>query len=174
MRYNFCMKKKNEYKTGKIADRDFSQCRSNGYQWVIQECPTSPENISDYSDSQGFSKSINDAEIREELYDINEKLNKAFWRLIETVLTPRQKEVIKLSAGKDPRFPGIGKTQVEVAKILNVNQSSVTKSIHGNCDYRNGRKVYGGAQKKLQKAADRDPEIIELLKRKYQIIEEID
>ena len=165
---------KNEYKISKIASRDFSQCRSNGYQWIIQECPTAPENISDYSDAQGFVKSINDPGYKEELHEINEALNKAFWRLIDSVLTERQKEVLKLSAGKDPRFPNESKTQVEIAKLLDVNQSSVTKSIHGNCDYRNGRKVYGGAQKKLQKAADRDPEIKELMKRKYQLMEEFD
>lgn len=165
---------KNEYKLSKIASRDFSQCRSNGYQWIIQECPTAPENISDYSDAQGITRSINDISIKEELFEINEALNKAFWRLIESTLTERQKEVLKLSAGKDSRFPNECKTQIEIAKLLNVNQSSVTKSIHGNCDYRNGRKVYGGAQKKLQKAADRDPEIKELMKRKYQIMEELD
>ena len=54
-------------------------------------------------------------------------------------------------------------TQIEIAKQLNVNQSSITKSINGNCDYRSGKRVYGGAKKKLRRLADEDLEVQEIL-----------
>lgn len=43
--------------------------------------------------------------------------------------------------------------------------SSITKSLRGNCDYRNGRKVYGGSCRKLQKLAAKDEKIQNILKR---------
>ena len=54
-------------------------------------------------------------------------------------------------------------TQIEIAKRLNVNQSSITKSINGNCDYRNGKKIYGGAKKKLRRIANSDAEVQNIL-----------
>jgi transcriptional regulator len=89
----------------------------------------------------------------------------AFWRIIRTKLTPRQCEVIELYAQ--------GLTQTEIAKRLNVNQSSITKSINGNCDYRNGKKIYGGAKKKLRRIAAQDPEIQEILRQMGDIQSEI-
>lgn len=45
------------------------------------------------------------------------------------------------------------------------SNSSITKSLRGNCDYRNGRKVYGGSCRKLQKLAAKDEKIQSILKR---------
>jgi predicted transcriptional regulator len=56
-----------------------------------------------------------------------------------------------------------GYTQMEIAKMLNVNQSSITKSLNGNVDYKNGKKVYGGARKKIRKIIELDDEIKQIL-----------
>lgn len=61
-----------------------------------------------------------------------------------------------------------GKTQIEIAKILGVNQSSITKCIHGNVDYKNkdakGKPItYGGVRLKLQKIAKEDKKVNEIL-----------
>jgi len=120
--------------------------------------------MTEFADSQGMD-SRNKDEYNEELLNLKEDLAKAFWRLVDTQLTTRQSEVIHLYAE--------GKTQTEIAKILNVNQSSITKSINGNCDYRNGKRVYGGARKKIQKLAASDKEIIEILERISDIYEEL-
>jgi len=93
--------------------------------------------------------------------DLKEQLNAAFWRIIRTRLTSRQCQVIELYAQ--------GLTQTEIAKKLNVNQSSITKSINGNCDYRNGKKIYGGAKKKLKRIAAQDGEIQDILHRMGEI-----
>jgi len=97
------------------------------------------------------------SEDREELMDLKAALNTEFWRLVDTELTDRQKEVLHLYAD--------GYTQIEIAKKLNVNQSSITKSINGNCDYRNGRRVYGGAKKRLRKLSEQDPKIREIFRK---------
>jgi predicted transcriptional regulator len=138
-----------------MADR--SKNRSDRYQWVLVECPCSPEMLTEVSDSDGIGAQLNPWGYNEELFELKDKLKAAFWRIVDTQLTSRQKEVIHLYAE--------GFTQTEIAKKLNVNQSSITKSINGNCDYRNGRKVYGGARKKLRKIAEKDEEIKEILER---------
>ena len=125
------------------------------------ETPTAPDLLTDYHEVNH----VHDLMISEEIHDIDECLKKAYWRLIEKNLTDRQQEIIKLSAG--------GKTQTEIATKLKVNQSSITKSMHGNCDYKNGKKIYGGSEKKLRKIAEKDEEIQNLLKRKAELLAEI-
>ena len=131
--------------------------RSDSYQWILVECPCSPEMLTEVADSEGIGAQLNPWGYNEELLELKDRLKVAFWRIVDTQLTDRQKEVIHLYAE--------GFTQTEIAKKLNVNQSSITKSINGNCDYRNGRKVYGVARKKLKKIAEKDEEIQEILAR---------
>ena len=131
--------------------------RADSYQWILVECPCSPEMLTEVADSEGIGAQLNPWGYNEELLELKDRLKVAFWRIVDTQLTDRQKEVIHLYAE--------GFTQTEIAKKLNVNQSSITKSINGNCDYRNGRKVYGGARKKLKKIAEKDEEIQEILAR---------
>ena len=136
---------------------DRTKNRSDRYQWIIIESPCSPEMLTEFSDAQGVTGLLNSMTHSEELLDLQEQLMSEFWRIVDTQLTSRQREVLRLYAQ--------GKTQIEIAKMLNVNQSSITKSINGNCDYRNGKKIYGGARKKLRRIADRDQKIQTILKR---------
>jgi len=145
---------------------DRTKNRSDRYQPLFAELPYSNEMMVEFADSQGLTTI---EEYNEEILDLKEELIKEFWRLVDTQLTNRQSEVIHLWAE--------GKTQTEIAKILNVNQSSITKSINGNCDYRNGKsdkKIYGGAKKKIQKLALKDEKIKAIFKRMADIIEERD
>lgn len=139
------------------SSRDFKNNRSNSYQWVILESPAPPEQILEYSDSHNFCGLAGSGDYQEQLYELQEQLKKELWRIIDTELTERQKQVLKLLAE--------GKTQMDIAKMLNVNQSSVTKSVNGNTDYRNGKKTYGGAKKKIQKIASKDVKVQEILKK---------
>ncbi len=136
-------------------DRDFTKNRSDRYQHVLVEASCSPDMLAEFSDARGITGMINNTNYDEELFDLQDQLRKELWRIIRTKLTKRQCEVIELYAQ--------GLTQIEIAKKLNVNQSSITKSINGNCDYRNGKKVYGGAKKKLRRLADQDPVIQSIL-----------
>ena len=42
---------------------------------------------------------------------------------------------------------------------------SITKILNGNVDYKNGKKVYGGARKKIRKIIENDDEIKHILTR---------
>lgn len=144
--------------------RDFTKNRSDKYQHILLELLCDPSLLVEISESRGMSGILNSSVYSEELYDLKDKLNSAFWRIIRTELTERQCEVIELYAD--------GYTQTEIAKKLGVNQSSITKSINGNCDYKNGKRVYGGAKKKLRKIAETDSEIQDLLFRISEIYSE--
>ena len=63
---------------------------------------------------------------------------------IDTKLTPRQREVVKL-------YYFYGKTQEDIATILNLTQSTVSRHLFGTV--RGGKKV-GGAIPKLRKIVD--------------------
>jgi RNA polymerase sigma factor (sigma-70 family) len=125
--------------------------RSNSYQFVLLEQAFAPEMLAEVADSEGIFAQLNPFGYNETILELKDQLKIEFWRLVEEKLTPRQREVIKLYCE--------GLTQMEIAKKLNVNQSSITKSLNGNCDYRNGRRLYGGSRKKLQKLAEQDPKI---------------
>jgi DNA-binding CsgD family transcriptional regulator len=124
--------------------------RSNGYQHLFAEQPYSNEMMAEFSEGQALVENLR-PEDRERLLDLRDDLKKEFWRLAKESLTERQYQVIELLAK--------GYTQIEIAKQLNVNQSSITKSVNGNCDYRNGKKIYGGARKKLRRLAGQDSDI---------------
>jgi len=117
-----------------------------------------------FGNEDSISSRLNPFGYDEELLDLEDQLKKEFWRVVDTLLTSRQKEVIRLYAD--------GYTQMEIAKMLNVNQSSITKSLNGNVDYKNGKRVYGGARKKIKKIIENDAKIIEILRKMQAIREE--
>jgi DNA-binding CsgD family transcriptional regulator len=129
---------------------DRKKNRYDRYQSLFAELCYSNEMMAEFPESQGLVENYT-PEDRERLMDLRLDLKKELWRLVDEELTARQRQVIRLYAQ--------GYTQIEIAKQLNVNQSSITKSINGNCDYRNGKKIYGGARKKLRRLADNDPTI---------------
>lgn len=139
--------------------------RSTGYQHLFTEQPHSNEMMAEFSEAQGLSDNYK-PEDRERLLDLREELRMEFWRLAKENLTERQFQVIELLSQ--------GYTQIEIAKQLHVNQSSITKSVNGNCDYRNGRKVYGGAKKKLRRLSDKDPQIQEIIQKITEIHSQYD
>jgi len=124
--------------------------RSDRYQNLFAELPYSNDMMAEFAEADGLVENYR-PEDRESLMDLRDQLKVEFWRLVDTELTARQRQVIRLYAQ--------GLTQIEIARKLNVNQSSITKSINGNCDYRNGKRVYGGAKKKICKLAEKDTRI---------------
>ena len=130
--------------------------RSDRYQVIFNEIAYSNEMMCIFTNEDSMEKKLNPFSYNEEILELEDQLKKEFWRIVET-LTDRQKEVIKLYAK--------GLTQMEIAKRLNVNQSSVTKSLHGNVDYKNSKRCYGGSERKLRKIIDEDPKIQEILRK---------
>jgi DNA-binding CsgD family transcriptional regulator len=82
----------------------------------------------------------------EEFLDITEQITKLIWSLIDQTCTPTQLENIELIKN--------GATQHEVATQLEINQSSVVKTLQGNTRYYSdgGKKGYGGAFRKIRGA----------------------
>ena len=143
--------------------RDFTRCRSAGYQDRFLEAACSPELLTEFAERDSMGGRMNNSVYSEELLDLQEQLRQEYWKIIDTQLTERQREVLKLTAAGD--------TQVEIAKKLGVNQSSVTKSIFGNTDYRPtleglpSKRIYGGSSKRLKKLASTNETIQILLKK---------
>lgn len=129
--------------------------RSDHYQYILLETVCSNDMMEAFCNEDSISARLNPFEYNEDLIELEEQLKKEFWRVVDTLLTPRQREVIRLYAD--------GYTQMEIAKMLNVNQSSITKSLNGNVDYKNGKKIYGGAKKKINKIIQSDEKITEIL-----------
>jgi predicted transcriptional regulator len=138
--------------------------RSDHYQYILLETVCSNDMMEAFSNDDSISAKLNPFQYNEELLDLEDQLKKEFWRVINTLLTPRQREVIKLYSD--------GYTQMEIAKMLNVNQSSITKSLNGNVDYKNGKRVYGGAKKKIKKIIENDEKIKEILGKMSELREE--
>jgi RNA polymerase sigma factor (sigma-70 family) len=129
--------------------------RSQKYQDIFLEIVFSNEMMSSFSNEESIYNRLNPFNYDEKIMDLEDELKEEFWKIVENLLTDRQKEVIKLYAK--------GLTQMEIAKKLNVNQSSVTKSLNGNVDYKNGRRVYGGATKKIRKIIESNEKIKDIL-----------
>lgn len=132
------------------------QNRSDRYQWVLLETVCSNDMMEAFCNEDSIYNRLTGGFIYDErMLELEDRLKKEFWRVVDTLLTPRQREVIRLYAD--------GYTQMEIAKMLNVNQSSITKSLNGNVDYKNGKKIYGGARKKIRKIIENDEAIKSIL-----------
>lgn len=144
--------------------------RSDSYQNFFAEQLVPSELLSIFSNNDSISYRLNPFYYNEELMDLEEQLKKEFWRIVDNLLTPRQKDVIRLAAD--------GYTQTEIARLLSVNQSSITKSINGNVDYKNrdkngkNKKSYGGSKRKLKKIIEEDEKIKAILARIQEIRDE--
>jgi len=138
--------------------------RSDSYQWILLETVCSNDMMEAFPNEDSISARLNPFQYDEKLIDLEDQLKVEFWRVVDTLLTDRQREVIRLYAD--------GYTQMEIAKMLNVNQSSITKSLNGNVDYKNGKRVYGGARKKIRKIIESDEKIKEILQKIAEVREE--
>jgi DNA-binding CsgD family transcriptional regulator len=142
-------------------EKDRRRNRSDLYQYVLLETVVSNDMMESFANEDSIYSKLNPFAYNEDLIDLEDQLKKEFWRVVNTLLTPRQREVIRLYAD--------GLTQMEIAKKLNVNQSSITKSLNGNVDYKNGKKIYGGARKKIRKIIESDEVIKNLLERMMEL-----
>jgi len=138
--------------------------RSDSYQYDLLEICCSHEMMGAFSNQDSIYHMLNPFHYDEEVDDLQDQLKEKFWEVVESALTDRQKEVIKMYCGNA--------TQMEIAKKLKVNQSSITKSINGNVDYKKGKRTYGGALKKIMKTLHQDEEVKQILNRIMELREE--
>jgi len=138
--------------------------RSDSYQWILVETVCSNDMMESFCNEDSIHNRLNPFSYNEDVLELEDQLKEEFWRIVDTLLTSRQREVIRLYAD--------GYTQMEIAKILNVNQSSITKSLNGNVDYKNGKNIYGGAKKKIRKIIENDQRIIDILQKIHNLRDE--
>jgi DNA-directed RNA polymerase specialized sigma24 family protein len=136
------------------------QNRSSHYQSLFAETTYSHDMLSSFSNEDSISARLNPFEYDERLIELEEELRIEFWKIVNSELTDRQRDVIRLYAD--------GYTQCEIAKKLSVNQSSVAKNLSGNVQYdkENGtRKFFGGSKKRLNKIIDTNEKILLILRK---------
>jgi DNA-binding CsgD family transcriptional regulator len=143
--------------------------RSDLYQHLYNESICSSEMMEAFCNQDSIYNKLNPFEYDERLLDLEDQLKKEFWRIVNTMLTPRQREVIRLYAD--------GYTQCEIAKLLSVNQSSITKNLNGNIAYgkekdKSNVMIYGGSKKRLNKIIENDEKIKKILAEMAAIREE--
>lgn len=131
--------------------------KSDSYQYRIIEIQIDPFLLADFPLEDGFGALVNTSGYSEALADLRQQLMREVRRLIKTVLTKRQSEVMLLRLQ--------GKTQVEIGHKLGIHQTTVHKTISGVIDYKNGGACYGGAIKKLRKMCLRDERVLTILKK---------
>lgn len=132
--------------------------RSAAYQVIFHEVACSNEQMEAFqNDDSIYERLTGGFAYNEEVLDLEDQLRKRFWELVDSSLTKRQGEILHLCAE--------GLTQMEVAKRLGCNQSSIAKSRAGNTQYlpNNKVKTYGGSHKRLQKLIEEDPIINDIL-----------
>ena len=116
------------------------------------EIPTGSEYLENLPSQRAlWYETSEDRERRYAFQEFFEEVNPSVNSMIDTNLTKRQQEVVQL-------YYLHGKTQEDIATILDLTQSTVSRHLFGTM--RRGKKV-GGAIPKLRKIIDRtdDPSI---------------
>ena len=142
--------------------------RADKYQWIYRESSFDPCN----KDFVGFleSSGIEDAQYSQHFYELEDQLIELIKKKMSEVLTIHQKEILELTFF-------VGCDQKEIGKMLNINQSSICKSLLGTPVWRvpentpesflnkKGIRVrfYGGSLRKMRSACLKDVEICRLL-----------
>jgi hypothetical protein len=142
------------------------QTRSDRYRYLIVETYFSDEMLGKFANQDSLLSHLNPYQYDERLIDLKDQLHARVLEIIRTQCTTRQQQVFQLVFID-------GYTQMETAKILNCNQSSITKSLNGNVDYQKNEKVYGGLFHKLQKLTTNDSACQSILKQIEDLREDI-
>lgn len=130
--------------------------KSDNIQWRYREISVDPIIVNSFSneDKMHFSQLKQSDELADLMHELSEKIR----LLIDTQLTARQKQIVNKSYFEQM-------TQTDIAKELGLCQPTVHKVIHGNIDYQNQGKRYGGAIKKLRKLCNNNVEIQQIVEK---------
>lgn len=130
--------------------------KSDSYQYRIVEIPLEPHKLHNFSNEAGITQHMTDMLIDDEILELKANILDEIYNIINSgSLTAHQKKVLTMCLS--------GATQNEIAEKLGITQSAVHKAMHGNIDYKNNKKRYGGIIKKLQKLSKNNVKIKILL-----------
>ena len=130
--------------------------KSSSYQYKIVEISFDQSKLNNFSSERGISNLLMENSCDERISDLKEELLDQLYEIINgDYLTGHQKKILFMRL--------MGKTQNQIAEHLGITQSAVHKAMHGNIDYKNHKKRYGGIIKKLKKICKNKPEILKTL-----------
>jgi predicted XRE-type DNA-binding protein len=130
--------------------------KSDSYQYRIVEISLDPNKLNNFSNESGITQHISDSVFPDEILELRQDLLEEIYNIINNgSLTSHQRKVLTMCLN--------GATQNEIADKLGITQSAVHKAMHGNIDYKNNKKRYGGIIKKLQKISKVNPKIKSIL-----------
>lgn len=132
--------------------------KSKSYQYKIVEVSFESSKLDNFSNESSMSGLLSSNAYDERLVELREDLLNEIYDIINgDYLTEHQKKILFMRL--------MGKTQNEIADHLGITQSAVHKAMHGNIDYRNNKKRYGGIVKKLQKICKNNSRVNEILEK---------
>jgi DNA-directed RNA polymerase specialized sigma subunit len=130
--------------------------KSKLYQYKIVEISFDQQKLNNFPLERGIGHILSENDLGETIDDLKNTLLEELYDLINSnFLTEHQKKILLMRL--------MGKTQNEIADHLGITQSAVHKAMHGNIDYKNQRKRYGGIIKKLRKVCKGNKKINDIL-----------
>lgn len=130
--------------------------KSKKYQYKIVEVSFNQSHLNNFSSERGIGHVLKEQEISENIQKLRSELLDVIYDIIfGENLTEHQRTVLLLRLE--------GKTQNDIAEHLGITQSAVHKALHGNIDYKNNKKRYGGVYKKIKKICMKNEKVQFLL-----------
>ena len=130
--------------------------KSKSYQYKIVEISFESLKLNNFSTERGMGQVLMNNSCDERITDLKEELLDEIYDIVNgAYLTEHQKKILFMRL--------MGKTQNDIADHLGITQSAVHKAMHGNIDYKNQKKRYGGIIKKLQKICKNHERVNEIL-----------
>lgn len=121
-----------------------SNNKSRLYQHKIVEISFEQAKLNNFPMERGIGHILTENEVNDNINELREKLISELYDVVNGgYLTDHQRKILFMRL--------LGKTQNEIAEHLGITQSAVHKAMHGNIDYKNNKKRYGGIIKKLKK-----------------------
>ena len=132
--------------------------KSKYYQYKIVEIGFEQAKLDNFPLERGIGYMLEDSSLDDKIIDLRSELLDEIYEIVYgDYLTAHQKTILMMRL--------VGKTQNQIAEHLGITQSAVHKAMHGNIDYKNNRKRYGGIVKKLRKICNNNEKINEILKK---------
>jgi len=132
--------------------------KSKKYQYKIVEVNFDQTYLNNFPEERGMGHILESSSPSEEMVLLRKELVDELYNIIHSeALTDHQRRVLLMRVE--------GQTQNTIAQHLGITQSAVHKALHGNIDYKNDKKRYGGVYKKLKKQCAMNPTIQDILRR---------
>jgi len=136
--------------------------KSRLYQYKIVEISFDHDKLDNFPVERGISSLLADNQCNDRISELRDELIEEIYNIVSgNYLTEHQKTILMMRL--------TGKTQNDIAEHLGITQSAVHKAMHGNIDYKNNKKRYGGIIKKLKKICTNNQRIVRILKEIDQI-----